>query len=111
MAATAVPVVFAARTGVAKGAGTTYDDTNGHSMANNGRTVLLIEPVATAGDLAFVIPANNFSDSQTTKRVVSVSASTNVLVGPFPVEVYGNTLSFTKSTTAPTGTKFYAFSL
>lgn len=81
------------RDGMDMGAPTTGDATNGHVVANDGKTALLVKN--TGATLARTVTFKLFKtvDGQAvTPRAESVPIGATYLFGPFPVESYGGYL-------------------
>ena len=100
MATVPVVPVYATRAaaGTSAGAGVssqvgTLPATNVHTLANDGHTLLHVTATATT-NLTFLVPANNYSDGATATKAVGPLAAGTYLVGPFPREIYGNTVTF-----------------
>lgn len=94
MARTALPVNTITRTGITPASETAGDATNGMTMVNNGRTVLLTHNTnggSTAHTLT--ISLTGAVDGQgIVPRTWSIAASASKYIGPFPADSYGGTM-------------------
>lgn len=92
----AVPVTPLSRTGtgVAPAAETNGDATNNHTVANDGKTWLLVRN-SNGAALARVLTVrlSGGRDGQSiTPRTYSIPAAASRYIGPFPVSDYGSTM-------------------
>lgn len=89
----AVPVTQSSRAGTVLPAATTGDATNNHSVANDGRVILLVENTgASSRNITFYTTVSVDGLTAPT-RVEAVPAGETQLFGPFPVNDYGSTLN------------------
>ncbi|MEU2484089.1 hypothetical protein ABZ593_05675 [Streptomyces sp. NPDC012617] len=88
----AVPVTQSSRAGTVLPAATTGDAVNNHSVANDGRVILIVKNTgASSRDITFLTTVS--VDGLTApSRIESVPAGETQLFGPFPVNDYGSTL-------------------
>lgn len=95
MARNVIPVTHATRGGVTSPVEQDGDPTNGHVVANSGRTIVTIRNADTgAHSVTFVTPGT--VDGQAVgDRTVSVPASTSMDFGGFPTNVYGSQMAIT----------------
>lgn len=103
MATVALPVLTIDRTGtIAWGAGTIGTAGSPFTLANSGNQCLRVK--STAADAALVAAFINTLDGTTPpgKSLVTPGSATDVLIGPFPVSLYGTTVSFTGPVLATT---------
>lgn len=95
MARVAVPVTQSSRAGTVLPAATTGDATNNHSVANDGRVILMVKNTnasSTARSITFLLTAT-VDGLAVTSRVESVPAGETQLFGPFDPNSYGSTLN------------------
>lgn len=93
MARGVLSVKQANRDGVDMGAATVGDAVNGHVVANDGRTGILVKN--TGATVARIVTFKLFKtvDGQTvTPRAESVPVGLTYLFGPFPTDAYGSQL-------------------
>lgn len=90
----AVPVTDITKAGVAPAAETNGDATNNHTVANDGRTVLLVRNAnvaSTARTLTVRLPGA--VDGQAiTPRTYSIPAASSRYIGPFNATDYGTSM-------------------
>lgn len=93
MARTAIAVTQSTRAGTTLPAATAGDATNGHSVPNNGRVVLIIENTGTTSphDVTFAL-AEKVDGLTVGPRVESVANGETQVFGPFPPGEYGDSL-------------------
>jgi len=85
------------------------DTVNGMRMANNGATLLWVSSSSGSAQTVETIPVETVDFSPAAPISLVVPANTvSALIGPFPVDIYGNVLEFDVSS-ALLG--FLAFSL
>ena len=95
MARVAVPVTQASRAGTALPAATTGDATNNHSVANDGRVILMVKNTnasSTARSITFYTTVAVDGLTAPT-RVESIPAGETQLFGPFDPNTYGSTMN------------------
>lgn len=68
------------------------DAANGNSFANTGRQVLVVDNVGASSRTVTIRDKNGNNTG-----VVTVAANKMQVIGPFPVDVYGETVKFTSS--------------
>ncbi|WP_405925428.1 hypothetical protein [Streptomyces sp. NBC_00035] len=89
----AVPVTQITRAGVAAPTETNGDATNNHSVANNGRMVLLVRNSGSTVARTVTLRLPGLTDGQAiTPRTVSIAQATSRYIGPFPTGDYGDSL-------------------
>lgn len=89
----AVPVTQSSRAGTVLPAATAGDATNNHSVANDGRVILMVENSgASSRDITFYTTVSVDGLTAPT-RVESIPAGETQLFGPFPVNDYGSSLA------------------
>lgn len=89
----AIPVTQPTRAGIAPPAEINGDPANDHTMANNGRTMLIARNADAGGAHPVNIRLNGTVDGQAiADRVISVPLSATRWIGPFPVSQYGSQL-------------------
>lgn len=90
----AVPVTAISRAGVAPAAETNGDATNNHTVANDGKTIMLVRNAngaATARTLT--VRLSGAVDGQgISPKTYSIAAAASRYIGPFPVGSYGSTM-------------------
>jgi hypothetical protein len=93
MPRTVVPVTALARTGVAAPTEQNGDITNGHVVANSGRTEIVVRNADAAGahSVTFVTPGT-VDGLAVADRTVSIPISSTVRFGRLPTGVYGSQL-------------------
>lgn len=94
MARAALTVTPISKTGIAPTAETTGDATNNHSVANDGRTFLLVRNsngAATARILTIRL-SGSVDGQAITSRTYSIAAGASLYVGPFNTTNYGTTM-------------------
>jgi hypothetical protein len=93
MARVDVPLTEITRAGVAPGAEVTGDAVNNHSFTNDGKVFLLARNSAATATRTVTLRIAQTVDSQTvTSRTVAVPISVSRYVGPFPTDVWGQTV-------------------
>lgn len=89
----AIPVTQITRAGVAAPAETTGDPVNHHSVANNGRVILLARNSGATVDRTITLHLTPIHDGQTvTPRTVTIPQSESRYIGPFDTGDYGASL-------------------
>lgn len=93
MPRTAITVTQAVRAGVVLPAGTAGDAVNGNSVANDGRTILIVANTgASSRDITFAT-VRSIDGLTAPIRTESIPAGETQLFGPFPAADYGSTLA------------------
>ncbi|MFD8315876.1 GntR family transcriptional regulator [Kitasatospora purpeofusca] len=89
-----INVTDSARTGALLPAPTVGDPTNGHSVANDGRVMLLVENSGSTVPRTVTLQMSKSVDGLTLtgSRTVSVAAGATRLLGPYPTADYGAAL-------------------
>lgn len=96
MAATELTVHTITRAGAAEPAKPAVDVANGNQMSNNnGRMWLALTNPGGAAKQITALFQNQVDGVTGTGKVFSVPAGVTRLWGPFPVEIYGQTVQFT----------------
>jgi len=112
VARTAVPVTRVSRlqvNGVPQGDEVAGDTVNGMSMVNNGATLLHLDNLPGVAQTISLILVGTVDFQPAGPAVLTVAADTYAaLVGPFPIDTYGNVLEFDVSSAS---LNFAAFSL
>jgi hypothetical protein len=94
MARTAVTAVQASRAGTTLPAATAGDAVNGNSIANDGRTVLIVKNTG-ASSRTITFQTNVKVDGLTAPvRSETIPAGETQVFGPFSPNDYGSTLAF-----------------
>lgn len=89
----AVPVTQSSRAGTVLPAATTGDATNNHSVANDGRAILMVKNTgASSRNITFLL-TKTVDGLGVTSRVESIPAGETQLFGPFDPNDYGSTLN------------------
>ncbi|WP_282203875.1 hypothetical protein [Kitasatospora fiedleri] len=94
MARGTIAVSTADRAGTVLPAATDGDATNGHAVVNDGRTALLVKNGGSTVSRTVTIRLSGTLDglAVTATRTKSVAVGAEVLLGPFPRDVYGSSL-------------------
>lgn len=94
MARVAVPVTVVSRTGVAPAAETNGDPVNNHTVANDGRTILLVRNAnGAATDYDLTVHLQGSVDGQTIDpKVYTIAAGASRYIGPWPTTRYGTSM-------------------
>jgi hypothetical protein len=82
---------------------------NSYTFANGGNQIVRIK--ATAADAAVSVPLLNTVDGQavTAKATPALTSSSDFLFGPFPVNLYGSTVTMTGPVLATTSFEVIQF--
>lgn len=89
----AIPVTQITRAGVAAPTETTADPVNNHTVANNGKVVLLARNSGSTVDRTITLRLSSVVDGQSvTPRTVAIPQSESRYIGPFPTGDYGTSL-------------------
>lgn len=89
----AVPVTQSSRAGTVLPTATTGDATNNHSVANDGRVILMVKNTgATSRNITFAL-TTTVDGLAVTARVEAIPAGETQLFGPFDPNSYGTSLS------------------
>ncbi|MCY0926203.1 hypothetical protein OTB20_08290 [Streptomyces sp. H27-H1] len=91
MARTLVPVLTAARTGVAF-TSTTGDATNNHYVVNSGSVVIIVENAGASARIVTFLVARKVDGLSVTPRTKSLPAGAKEIFGPFDPQEYGGKL-------------------
>ncbi|MFD6360192.1 hypothetical protein ACFWFX_10095 [Streptomyces roseolus] len=89
----AIPVTQSTRAGTVLPAATTGDAVNNHSVANDGRVILMVKNTGASSRNVTFLTTRKVDDIATPGRVEAVPAGETQLFGPFPPTDYGTTLS------------------
>lgn len=89
----AVPVTQSTRSGTVLPAATTGDATNNHSVANDGRVILMVKNTGASSRNVTFYTTVSVDGLTAPTRIESVPAGETQLFGPFPVNDYGSSLS------------------
>jgi hypothetical protein len=94
VARAAIPVTIISRTGVAPVAETNGDPVNNHTVANDGRTVLLVRNSnGAAVARTLTVRLSGAVDGQgITPRTYSIPAAASRYIGPFGTTEYGTSM-------------------
>lgn len=97
MALTDIPVNQVIRTGsgLADPTAANGDNVNGNGVANDGRVMLRL--VASSGTPTVTVVTPGTVDGNAVADITYTLSTAAIFVGPFPVDVYGSTLSLTSS--------------
>lgn len=95
MAATQLSLTQTNRTGVTLPTGSAADTTNGNSATNDGQVLLLADNTDTASHTVTISLPGKVDGQAVTSRAATVAAGATVLLGPYPPQYYGSTLSIT----------------
>jgi hypothetical protein len=90
MSRVVVPVVKAAKAGIALAAEVAGDTTNHHYYNNSGKTLLIVRNANVAGMDVTVDVTGTVDGQAATDRVVEVAAGATWVFGPYPVSDYGS---------------------
>lgn len=94
MARVDLPLTEITRAGVAPAAEVTGDATNNHSFSNDGEVFLLARnSAATATRTVTLRIAQTVDNQAVTSRTVAVPISVSRYIGPFPTDVWGQTVN------------------
>lgn len=97
MARTALTATQASRAGTTLPAATAGDATNGNSVQNDGRVILIAKNTngtSTARTITFQTSRSVVDDLTKPTRQESIAAGETQVFGPFPPTDYGTTLAF-----------------
>jgi hypothetical protein len=87
----------------------TGSDTN--SVANSGRTYLRVQgTTGTTGNMVIASPGATKDGINSPGKIVTLTATMDTIIGPFPPDVYGSTLSISYTGTTA-GAKLTAVQL
>ena len=90
----AVPVTVPTRSGVALPAATVGDSTNNHSVANDGKTYVLVENTgSTVSRVVTFKVARTIDGLAVASRAESVAIGETQVFGPFDANDYGSTMN------------------
>lgn len=92
MARTPVPVTSITRAGVTAAAEVNGDTVNGHSVANNGSTFIVVRNNGATPRTLTINLQGSVDGQPITARSISVAASATRYVGPFSTTQYGTTI-------------------
>lgn len=92
MSLTPVPNTEFARAGVAPATPVTGDPTNGHSVVNDGKVVLLVANSAGSAGTVTVVTPGTSDGLAVADLTVSVPASGSRYIGPFDEETFGHSM-------------------
>jgi hypothetical protein len=95
MAATAITAGTISRTGTAYQALAACDATNGNAVTNSGQVFLELSNTDTSAHTVTAAIPGMVDGVASPGRQISLAASAHGLYGPFPLAVYGPTLTFT----------------
>lgn len=89
-----IAVTTSDRAGSALPVATVGDPTNGHTIANDGRTLLLVENTGSTVARVVTLQMSRAVDGLTLtgSRTVSVATGVTRLLGPYPTADYGTAL-------------------
>lgn len=108
MAATPVPVQTVTTAGIVRGTEVDGDTVNGHSVVNDGRTVLLARNSGASPYTVTVSFARTVQGQAVTAKTYTVAAGTEQWIKMFPTDDVGSTATFTVNNAA---IKLLAFTL
>lgn len=93
MARGIIPVTRPSRSGVASPTEVAGDPTNGHVVANTGRTIITVRNADSASHtVTWVIPGK-VDDQPVTARTASIPAGVSRDFGQFQIDIYGAQLA------------------
>lgn len=93
MARTVLPVTRPARGGVASPTEQAGDPTNGHIVANSGKTLITIRNADTSDHQATIVTPGTVDGQAIADRQVTITAGASVDFGGFQPSIYGSQLS------------------
>lgn len=97
MAATAIAVTQLSRAGVAQAAATAGDNVNGNSVANDGKTFLVLANAdgTNPHTLTIAIAQAGPDGATVNSKTIPVPASGAYMTDVWPVSIYGSSLALT----------------
>lgn len=94
MPRTAITATQATRAGTVLPAATAGDAVNGNSVANDGRTVLIVKNTGASSRNLVIQTVRSIDGLAAPTRTEAIPAGETQVVGPFPSADYGDTLNF-----------------
>ncbi|MFK8844692.1 hypothetical protein [Streptomyces sp. Ac-502] len=94
MARTAITPTQATRAGTVLPAPTTGDATNGHSVQNDGRVILIVKNTGASSRNITFLTARSIDGLTAPTRVEAIPAGETQVFGPFDANDYGTGLAF-----------------
>lgn len=85
--------------------GSAADATNGNSFANDGDTLLVVRTTGTAVTPSVAYAVTLDGTAPAARSLGALGATATTILGPFPPETYGSTVTVTWS--VATGVSFY----